>query len=162
MSDEYAKCECAVCHRMVPKNHAISEDIERATGGVILVAVYFGSGTSKVSPNDTTASITKQNLIRSVDAPMAATYAVTPDTTARPRPTPVQEAQSILVKLGYDVGVPDGKMGPKTKTALQRFTAIEHLDFYGGVSDEMLATLRVRARETEQTLATLRGRARGQ
>jgi hypothetical protein len=32
MNDVYAKCECAICHKIVPKNHAFSVQIERKTG----------------------------------------------------------------------------------------------------------------------------------
>jgi hypothetical protein len=48
------------------------------------------------------------NLVHTVDAPAAATYTVTPDNTGKGAPNqtppPVQEAQNILTKLGYDVG----------------------------------------------------------
>jgi peptidoglycan hydrolase-like protein with peptidoglycan-binding domain len=57
----------------------------------------------------------------------------------------LEEAQNLLIILGYDAGAADGTMGEKTKAALQKFAASEGLAFDGNVSDDLLARLRKRA-----------------
>jgi hypothetical protein len=56
----------------------------------------------------------------------------------------LEEAQELLIILGYDAGAADGKMDEKTKAALQKFAASEGLAFDGNVSDDLLARLRKR------------------
>jgi hypothetical protein len=221
VADEYAKCECALCHRRVPKNHAVSQEIEResgrssgfrfgsrsassygttyyrkqtiwiceecypafkaaqerqaltrgaawivAIGAGVWIFSNHGSTVSNAPPSDTTASIAKQDLVRPSDTATAARYSVAPNVPPAatvPRPSsPTLEAQNMLVKLGYDVGGADGKMGPKTRAALSRFATMEHLYFDGGISSHILSTLRVRAKASDETLATLRSQAKGQ
>jgi peptidoglycan hydrolase-like protein with peptidoglycan-binding domain len=59
--------------------------------------------------------------------------------------TPLEEAQALLIILGYDVGAAEGKMGEKTKAALQEFSASEGLAFDGNISDDLISRLRKRA-----------------
>jgi putative peptidoglycan binding protein len=56
----------------------------------------------------------------------------------------LQEAQKLLVKLGFEVGATDGIMGPRTKTALQQFAEKEGISFDGHVSRDLLDLLRIR------------------
>ena len=52
------------------------------------------------------------------------------------RGTVVKEVQSLLNKLGYDVGVIDGIYGPKTAAAVSRFQRYFGLSPTGVVNDE--------------------------
>ena len=48
--------------------------------------------------------------------------------------TLVSRAQTLLNKLGYDVGAPDGMVGPRTRTAIKTFQERNGLDQTGDVS----------------------------
>lgn len=50
-------------------------------------------------------------------------------------------AQMRLTDLGYFVGSPDGKIGPKTKTALKSFQRMNHLKATGQLNDTTFETL---------------------
>jgi len=56
------------------------------------------------------------------------TVSPTPTSSVTPKPTPqmahdpsVERAQKLLAELGYAVGKPDGKLGPRTEAALEAF-----------------------------------------
>ena len=55
--------------------------------------------------------------------------------------TTVGDAQRALNALGYNVGVPDGVMGPKTRAAIVAFQRSAGLAPDGRVSDQLLASL---------------------
>lgn len=53
----------------------------------------------------------------------------------------VQKAQENLMKLGYDPGPIDGKMGPQTETAIKRFQKDNSLKITGTLNEETLQKL---------------------
>jgi len=55
--------------------------------------------------------------------------------------TLVSRAQTLLNKLGYDVGAPDGLIGPRTRTAVKRFQQRNGLAETGEVSAPLVDTL---------------------
>ncbi len=63
---------------------------------------------------------------------------------AAPNQGPAQtiaRAQSLLNKLGYDAGMPDGVMGPKTAGAIRRFETRNGLSVTGQVSRKLVSRL---------------------
>ena len=53
-----------------------------------------------------------------------------------------KEAQRLLNAIGYDAGVPDGQMGPRTATAIKQFQAQHGHQPTGKVTPELLDQLR--------------------
>jgi len=53
----------------------------------------------------------------------------------------VMKAQSMLGKLGYSVGVADGKMGPKTRDAIRNFQKRSGMKITGDVSQTLITRL---------------------
>lgn len=58
------------------------------------------------------------------------------------RPMSVLEAQTKLLQLGFDVGTPDGKAGPRTRNALRAFQASRQLPQTGVLDAATQAELR--------------------
>ena len=58
----------------------------------------------------------------------------------------VREAQKILKHLGYNVGLVDGILGPKTKAALKRFQMNQGMIANGMLNIDLLTTLRVQGK----------------
>jgi localization factor PodJL len=54
-------------------------------------------------------------------------------------------AQQLLVKLGYNVGEPNGKMGARTANAIRLFQLQQGLKVTGEVSPELLAAMQSKA-----------------
>lgn len=63
----------------------------------------------------------------------------------KPSATLVRDAQSLLGKLGYEVGVPDGDMGPKTRTAVKAFEKANGLPETGTISASLVDRLEAAA-----------------
>lgn len=60
-----------------------------------------------------------------------------------PRPSPeVREAQTLLGRLGYNAGAPDGLAGPRTQSAVLAYQVANTLPADGMVSAPLLARLR--------------------
>jgi len=59
--------------------------------------------------------------------------------------TNVKQAQELLSDLGYEVGTPDGAMGPKTRNAIIRFEKSNGLPETGRVSAELMDRLSLAA-----------------
>ena len=53
----------------------------------------------------------------------------------------VLQAQTLLVKLGYNVGQVDGRMGPKTRSAIREFQDKKGLPVTGQVTSSLVSTL---------------------
>ncbi|GGF33532.1 hypothetical protein GCM10011321_25910 [Youhaiella tibetensis] len=53
----------------------------------------------------------------------------------------VMKVQAVLAKLGYDVGTPDGKAGPKTADAIKAFETATGMSETGTVNPRLLAVL---------------------
>lgn len=61
--------------------------------------------------------------------------------TTVPENGSVQKAQGLLLSLGYDVGTPDGAMGPRTRNAVIRFERANNLPETGRVNAALLDRL---------------------
>ncbi len=57
----------------------------------------------------------------------------------------VSRAQTLLNKLGYDAGVPDGVLGPQTVAAIRRFESKNGKAVTGGVTPGLIAQLKALA-----------------
>ena len=57
----------------------------------------------------------------------------------------VRDAQSLLGQLGYDVGAPDGDMGPKTRSAVKAFEKANGLPETGAVTGSLIDRLEAAA-----------------
>jgi len=58
---------------------------------------------------------------------------------------PVAEAQQLLMKLGYNVGTPDGKLGSRTANAIRLFQLQVGMRVTGNVSPDLLEAMRTKA-----------------
>ncbi len=67
------------------------------------------------------------------------------DQASAPDPEGVLAAQKLLQKLGYDVGAPDGLVGPKTEAAIKLFQERVGLPVTGRLSNDLLVRLSARA-----------------
>jgi localization factor PodJL len=56
-------------------------------------------------------------------------------------PALIARAQFLLNKVGYDAGVPDGKLGPQTITAIRKFEGRQGISQTGKVSQSLLKRL---------------------
>ncbi|HYG98324.1 MAG TPA: peptidoglycan-binding domain-containing protein [Terriglobales bacterium] len=72
------------------------------------------------------------------------------DTIVQPKNAPIEvnstvisDAQRALTTKGYDAGPVDGKMGPLTRAAIQKFQADQNLDQTGRLDQKTLAALNV-------------------
>jgi len=66
-------------------------------------------------------------------------------TTKRAPTATIKSAQQMLVNLGYDVGTPDGAMGPKTRNAVIRFERANGLPETGRVNAALIERLSLAA-----------------
>ena len=57
---------------------------------------------------------------------------------------PVEEAQRLLNRLGFEVGTPDGKMGARTANAIRRFQLQQGMSVTGEVDGALIAELKAR------------------
>ena len=65
--------------------------------------------------------------------------------TAPVRGSSVKTAQTLLQKLGYNVGQPDGAMGPNTRNAIINFERANGLPQTGRVNADLIARLKLAA-----------------
>ena len=66
---------------------------------------------------------------------------------------PATEMQTLLLGLGYQIGTPDGQIGPRSRAALQAFQKSQNLLADGYPSANALAALRVAAARAGVTYA---------
>jgi photosystem II stability/assembly factor-like uncharacterized protein len=73
----------------------------------------------------------------------SATPATPPQRPAAPKPSGdiVLRAQQALERAGYEIGTPDGQMGPRTVAALKRLQADRYLAVSGQLDEATLAAL---------------------
>jgi localization factor PodJL len=57
----------------------------------------------------------------------------------------VTEAQKLLIRMGFNIGTPDGKMGQRTVTALRMFQLKSGLEVTGELTPEVLDMMRAKA-----------------
>ena len=55
----------------------------------------------------------------------------------------IANTQAALLKLGYNVGTVDGKLGIKTATAIKAFQKKQHMKADGKISEKLLEQLKV-------------------
>ena len=55
----------------------------------------------------------------------------------------IRRAQEALERAGYEIGTPDGQMGPRTSAAIKRFQTDRYLSVTGNLDDTTLAALGV-------------------
>jgi hypothetical protein len=55
----------------------------------------------------------------------------------------IANTQAALLKLGYNVGTVDGKLGSKTATAIKAFQKKQHLEVDGKISEKLLEQLKM-------------------
>jgi len=59
---------------------------------------------------------------------------------------PVTETQRLLVRLGFNIGTPDGNMGGRTQNAIRLFQLQSNMKVTGEITPELLEALRARNR----------------
>jgi photosystem II stability/assembly factor-like uncharacterized protein len=67
---------------------------------------------------------------------------------ARPNDDVVRHAQEALERAGYEIGTPDGQLGPRTIAAIKRFQTDRYLTVSGQLDEVTLAALIVNAGST--------------
>ncbi len=67
---------------------------------------------------------------------------------ARPNDDVVRHAQEALERAGYEIGTPDGQLGPRTIAAIKRFQTDRYLTVSGQLDEATLAALIVNAGST--------------
>lgn len=87
-----------------------------------------------------------ESVARAVDSPMAAQHEETAERTVELVPTAAQVRlmQKALREAGYDPGAVDGKLGPRTLSALERYQQQNGLAV-GAVTEETLSALQQHA-----------------
>jgi hypothetical protein len=55
----------------------------------------------------------------------------------------IANVQAALLKLGYNVGKVDGKLGSKTKSAITAFQKTQHLSVNGKITQKLLEQLKI-------------------
>src|SRR5258708_25160903 len=64
---------------------------------------------------------------------------------AKPSDDVVRHAQEALERAGYEIGTPDGQLGPRTVAAVKRFQTDRYLTVSGQLDEATLAALIVDA-----------------
>jgi len=67
---------------------------------------------------------------------------------AAPKPSAdtIRRAQEALERAGYEIGTPDGQLGPRTIAAIKRFQTDHYLSVSGQLDGTTLAALSVASR----------------
>jgi photosystem II stability/assembly factor-like uncharacterized protein len=94
---------------------------------------------------------TQANTRRTVSPSRPTNRNSSPATTATQRPESapkvpgdlIRVAQEALERAGYEIGTPDGQMGPRTVAAIKRFQADRYLAVNGQLDDATIAALGV-------------------
>jgi len=72
-----------------------------------------------------------------------ATNATPPQSSAKPPDDLVRLVQEALERAGYEIGVPDGQLGPRTVAAIKRFQTDRYLAVTGQLDETTIAALGV-------------------
>jgi photosystem II stability/assembly factor-like uncharacterized protein len=67
----------------------------------------------------------------------------------------VRKAQEALERAGYEIGTPDGQIGPRTNAAIKRFQTDRYLPVTGNLDDTTLAALGISSSGSGSGLAHL-------
>jgi len=71
----------------------------------------------------------------------------------KPNDDTLRRAQQALERAGYEIGTPDGQMGPRTVAAIKRFQSDRYLSVSGQLDETTLAALGVTAANGSSALA---------
>jgi photosystem II stability/assembly factor-like uncharacterized protein len=71
----------------------------------------------------------------------------------KPNDDTVRKAQQALERAGYEIGTPDGQMGPRTVAAIKRFQTDRYLSVSGQLDETTLAALGVASGNSGSALA---------
>lgn len=71
----------------------------------------------------------------------------------KPNEDTVRHAQQALERAGYEIGTPDGQMGPRTVAAIKRFQTDRYLSVSGQLDETTLAALGVASGNSGSALA---------
>jgi localization factor PodJL len=116
------------------------EAIAQAMSAERLAEARAAVETFKLAPLDPAANVVPQPDGGWGDAPAAAN----PGKVSFNRPGLVQEAQAQLARLGFDPGSPDGKIGPRTRQAVEAFQAGAGLAVTGEIDASLVEALQSR------------------
>ena len=75
----------------------------------------------------------------------SATAAAQQKTGAKPSAETIRRAQEALERAGYEIGTPDGQMGPRTVAVLKRFQTDRYLPVSGQLDETTLTALGIAA-----------------
>ncbi len=106
---------------------------------VIAIAVYLGGGSPTPSSKGAAANIPQLEM-----HPIHPT--VTPKLDRPLTRDEVRELQSLLRKQGFDAGMPDGIIGPKTRAATQAFARARRISTQDRASLQFLKATRDHAK----------------
>jgi localization factor PodJL len=100
----------------------------------------------QLAPSTLAEAEAEVKMWKAKDAPAEANEVAEPETWASAEPiTPnaslVSRAQTLLNKLGYDVGPPDGLVGDRTRTAIKLFERRNGLEETGDISIPLVTRL---------------------
>ncbi len=84
-------------------------------------------------------------------------YTIFFDSPERESAGRTEEAQQLLNELGYDAGPVDGKLGPRTVSAIRIFQQSRGVAWDGSVSNELLGVLRTMAARRKESALTSAG-----
>ncbi|MCX5713582.1 MAG: peptidoglycan-binding domain-containing protein [Candidatus Omnitrophica bacterium] len=120
-------------------------------------------------PSDTSASMQQGGVTTqttATEAPGTAATAMTETKTEPPLPPSgpfkpaVQEIQTALKNAGFYTGEVDGKLGPKTKKAIEEFQAAHNLKADGKVGSQTWAVLQGSLNTSPAAKETKKGKKR--
>lgn len=72
---------------------------------------------------------------------------------AKPSPETIRRAQEALERAGYEIGTPDGQLGPRTIAVIKRFQADRYLPTSGQLDQSTLGALGIGASSTGPPVA---------
>ena len=90
------------------------------------------------------AALTDAGL-KGPDLAVLASGAAVPEAAELPAHDVVTEAQQLLIRLGFNVGAPDGKLGSRTAHAIRLFQLQSGLEVTGMITPDVLDMMRARA-----------------
>jgi photosystem II stability/assembly factor-like uncharacterized protein len=83
----------------------------------------------------------------------SSTPSAAPQTVAKPSAETIRRAQEALGRAGYEIGTPDGQLGPRTVAVIKRFQADRFLPTTGQLNETTLAALGIGASSSSTVAA---------
>jgi hypothetical protein len=106
----------------------------------VLFAALLGACATSPPPAVTPTSTTAAEIMPPPAAPVVQ-EPTSPTVAAPVAPMTLEEAQKHLNLVGYKTGVPDGKMGPKTRAALRGYQKSKGLKVTGVLDESTIEKL---------------------